>query len=576
MNRLYWLFLAGFAQQCLSLTLREIAPPQDTPHLLTRSDGGWDNNWPGDLSDPDHYNHPACNTTLAPRQVESFYWGGVTDQGRAAIANFTVTGNGHSGHLLSMEKFRNLLSSVQCTNNTMTVGFKDQQIYDWSKEAWGTNHTFTVVAGAGDCGWNENRLPFVVSRVQFGANKMARLIGRPSNWEAVASDYELSVGGPPPAGQGRSLLNRRNWSPSFSLDFDRDLPLDSYTIPNDKIDITIDCDDCGTKGSFDFDFHIKTKFGAIPESATMSITPDDVSFSITPRLSVSGTLKGEMKNEKVLARIPVEGISIPGGILNLGPQIVFSLGYKLNDIDGEGTVSAGVALDLKDSASIDVDFFDPNITATGWKPKVSPIPVAIDSEIDGEFEIYAKAALQLSAEVVKKGYEVNVNVEPFVGANLNALQSLSGACPDDEDKKQFGVEIDPDFGATINAELAKAKKAADPIVSTQLAETTVSTGSTCVPFGAAATSSRVAGGGGGGGGHHASSSYHRPSSIRASATATPTGSADAGHVTPTASTGTTATGTAHKTSTATDDSSSAEETGTHTTTAESSKKTKSH
>ena len=70
-------------------------------------------------------------------------------------------------NILSMERFRDLLASVSCTQTSMDLTFKDASSYTYAKKVWewvnNANHyQFTLVAGAGDCQWNQDRMPFVV------------------------------------------------------------------------------------------------------------------------------------------------------------------------------------------------------------------------------------------------------------------------------------------------------------------------------------------------------------------------------------------------------------------------------
>jgi hypothetical protein len=162
--------------------------------------------------------------------------------------------------------------------------------------------------------------------------------------------------------------------------------------------VDISCEGCETKGSFDFGVHIKTNFG-VPEAASLTLSPNSVSASFTPRLGLSGNMTKEISDEYELVKIPIDGISIPGGVLDLGPEIVFSFGYQIGPIKGSAGITSGVTISLQDSAELEIDFLSPDVSAGGWTPQVDTEPVKIDAKIEAGAEVYAKAEIQFSASV---------------------------------------------------------------------------------------------------------------------------------------------------------------------------------
>lgn len=67
------------------------------------------------------------------------------------------------------------------------------------------------------------------------------------------------------------------------------------------------------------------------------------------------------------------------------------------------------------------------------------------------------------------GYDIGVYVSPFISASLEAIASTTGACPNDKSKHEFGVNIDPKYGAEIVAEAENVKDKDHPLFEVTIA-----------------------------------------------------------------------------------------------------------
>lgn len=324
-----------------------------------------------------------------------------SQNGHKALANLTVDVGDDEANIVSMEKFRHLLESVECTDNGMVVEFKDTRSFGYTQRGWqwvndDDDRNLILVTGRQHCGWNTHRVPFVVSSIVFDKQSLrAKLSGVPSEWKKLFRNYELTLGNVP-----ESSTSKRDWDSEASLSFNHNIPLEkSIPIPGSDLSVDISCEGCKTEGSFDFGVHIKTSYGT-PESASLTLSPNGVSASFTPRLGLSGNMTDEISDELELVKIPVDGISIPGGILDLGPEIVFSFGYQIGPVKGSAGITSGVTLSLADSAELEIDFLDPDVSAGGWTPQVETHPVKLDAKIEAGAEVYAKAEVQFAASIL--------------------------------------------------------------------------------------------------------------------------------------------------------------------------------
>ncbi|KOC17177.1 hypothetical protein AFLA70_216g001581 [Aspergillus flavus AF70] len=473
------LWLVLHAQQGQSLVLEEISHMQVEPNPLV-------------VRGVEH-------TNLDLLKHDSFYYSGEQN-GQSSFANFTVSLDGEQENIVSMERFEDLLESVHCTNTSVAMSFKEEQAFTYAEHAWQWvndmgNRTFVLIVGKGCCKWNTNRLPFIISKVTSDENtKTMKLHGKGSSWLEIAHTYELNIG----KQRASTSTARRDIDRSASLEFNHVIPLKSGRLPDDNIDVTWECADCSTQGAFELDFHVKTVAG-IPKTGSLHLSPNGVSATFMPRLAVDGDLKDQKSGEIDLGRIPITGISIPGGILNIGPQMVFSLGYVIGPLTGSATVTAGITANLDDSAEVSIDLESRSVDSDGWTPSVEAIPMSVDAELEGEIELYPKASLQISAQVIGnvpvstnktsrlteigKGVEVGLNLRPSLAATMAAIHSTDGACPDDPKHRENGVTVDPSASVSLNFEATFGDNNGEPDVNHVLAEYTAPLESRCYLLG---------------------------------------------------------------------------------------------
>ncbi|KAI9041727.1 uncharacterized protein KD926_006451 [Aspergillus affinis] len=417
---------------------------------------------------------------------DSLYWGASAD-GKSSLAKLTLDAGDEKVSIINIEKFRNKLHTVNCTQTTLSVDYTDPQSFAHSQEAWNwineeDDRTLIVIAGREHCGWNKNRMPFEVSKIFFDKNtQTAKLTGKASTWETVLKNYELTVGNWNTGATGNGN-EKRDYDKDFSIDFNHDIDFSKeIPIPDTDMHITLGCDECKSRGSFDFGFHIETKW-MIPKSASVNLKPSGVGLDIRPSIGIGGNFTKEIGDEFDVATIPIGGISIKG-ILEIGPQIVFSVGYSIGEVAGEATISAGVSLDIDDSATLDIDISGADVTSDGWTPTVSPLPLKVDAQIEATAEVYAKASAQIAVEVLGKGWEAGIDLKPSVSATLTLAESSDGVCSDDDDKHIFGVTFAPSAGVSLEATLAKADDKQNPIAEATIAEYNADIDEKCFPFG---------------------------------------------------------------------------------------------
>jgi len=289
---------------------------------------------------------------------------------------------GDNENIISMQRFKGMTRSVTCSNNSINIVFKDNTTFAYAKNVWdwvngADNHTFVMVVGTGDCEWNGHRIPFTVSALAFNdATITASLTANASNWSEAIHTYTLDVGAMPIPANATKLrrgFGDIDFNKDLSLDFNHILPSASISIPSNDFSASFACISCGTTGSWDFGFHLETRF-LVPRKAYATLNPKGVSLVINPKVTLSTDLSSSYTLSQDFLTIPLGGITIPGGILDVGPEIVFSAGMTIGPLTGSASISSGVTISVPDAASLTVDIKASTVSSSGWDPVVSEQP----------------------------------------------------------------------------------------------------------------------------------------------------------------------------------------------------------
>lgn len=341
---------------------------------------------------------PVCHLTIL-----------LQGQSEAVLANFTVYMPGESENIVSMEKFYGMLKSVNCTDQGMTLAFKDdatfayaQRVWDWVNGA--DNHTFVMVAGVGDCEWNRHRQPFNVSTIAYDEDKnIARLKAKPTDWKLIAHSYDLDVGH---VKMTDTRLPARDLSKDLSLDVSSAFPF-SIKLTKNGLSSALECATCTTSGKINIELKVsQTLF--VPTGASIKISPQGVSAKAELKVTESGNLTDPFGWEKPILRIPLNSITIPG-IVNIGPNLVVSVGIEISSLEGSASISGGATVSLQDSAVVEINLLDPSSNKfSGWTPNVQPLPIVVDAKISGGLQVYAQPAVKLVAEVIGEPVSMNI------------------------------------------------------------------------------------------------------------------------------------------------------------------------
>ncbi|KIX09755.1 uncharacterized protein Z518_00836 [Rhinocladiella mackenziei CBS 650.93] len=460
---LLWTIFPSFFGLCCGFDLIEIRPEGDKrSHLGAR-----------DVSSLDF------------RSAASFLWGtnGTSD---TVLANFTVYTPGSNENVLSMETFDGMLISQNCTPNGMTLQFEDDSTFAYAQHVWdwvngADNHTFLMIAGSGDCGSNKHRIPYLVSAISYQEDQnVAILNATTGSWHDMAKSYQLQIGSISTPNETR--LGRRDITQGATLPLAMELPF-TAKVEQGPLVGELECENCRTTGQINFELRITQNVIGIPDGVEFRMSPQSVSAVANLKLKVGSNFqtKKETFKETVLS-FPLNGITIPPDILNIGPFLDIDAGVELTGLEGSITVSAGVTSSLSDSAILRANLLNPlDNDFSGWDPNIDFTPPSVEAQVAATVQMFFMPAVRLKAEALGQGVEAGIELKlPFVDFKVEATADAGGGVCDDPNKT-LGVEIEPSIGAEIKFEAGTTDGDKTPVDVT-IATTSFPLGGICLGF----------------------------------------------------------------------------------------------
>jgi hypothetical protein len=324
------------------------------------------------------------------------------------IGNLTTYFPDAAEGIIAMHKFRGMTKAISCSNTSLDITFTDDDTFAYAKKTWdwvngADNHSFVMVAGARDCGSNDERLPFIVTSLKYDEKfNIAHLKAEESDWESVAHSYDLDVGTDylPPRAVSK-LRKRITVNKDLSVNFEHAFPFSKLSLSAGKdFEVDLECEDCGTKGEFIFSFHLHTRH-LVPNEATVKLHPKGVKASITPKLTLSANYTGSKDFHHDLPEIPIEAIKIPK-ILTVGPVLETAVGVEIGGVTGEASVSTGITIGLEDGAQVTFDLLGGKITHDNWTPTIEKEPLTVDAKLSAEVKLYCSAEVALTIKALGK------------------------------------------------------------------------------------------------------------------------------------------------------------------------------
>jgi hypothetical protein len=371
--------------------------------------------------------------------------------------------------VISMERFVHLLTSVKCGENTVLT-FKDKASFEYAIKAWNwvnedETHSFILIADYAGCGPDDVRVPFYIQNADYDEEKfIAYLYGKEIPWKQAAHTFDLDYGTATLV-QTPSRLSRRigpdvTYNKDVSIDIAHNLNGNIYTYGSKASGflVKLDCTDCGLAGKLTLGGRIKVDATSVSE-LSVSLTPQDVSASITLKLHAEGKSSRSINYEPTLAEIGIPGASfkIPGGVAEVGIFVEANFGFELGSWEGDATMTYGVTAAISNAARFKIDLANNNaVDFAGWKPAFTQKPFDINAKASIEASVYNAIGLVAKVEVLSEGYEVALTLKsPELATKLTTLTNSKGVCGT---KKKVGVSVDAELKASVEVSAGQTGK----------------------------------------------------------------------------------------------------------------------
>jgi hypothetical protein len=310
---------------------------------------------------------------------------------------------GAEENILSFANIQSLIDSVQCNNDSMQITFNDANSFATANGYWNwvnqaVNHTFVLVVPGNVCDFSATRFPFLVTNLESDITTLTtHLSGAASLWGDIAHSYELTLGAIENEFKVRKRFGEIDYSKNITVDFNHQIPNPGINLTDTDIEASMSCPDCGTTGSFNLSFTLKTKF-FIPTDASVTLQANKVAASLNPSVGVSASLSSAKTLEYPFPDINIASIQIPG-VLTIGPVIETALGLIAGPLQGSANIEASASMSLPDTASVTIDLEKRSFTHTDWTP-VYQASLEVDAGISGNLTAYAKASVAIKAQAL--------------------------------------------------------------------------------------------------------------------------------------------------------------------------------
>ena len=312
------------------------------------------------------------------RDTQSMFWGG--DSG--TTAEFSIKMDGENEAFVDMEYFDDLVESVDCPKESgkLTIRFKEQADFDSAAEVWEwvnkeADNEFILMAGEGDCTWNDDRVIYRVKDLEYSDDEnTAVLNAEKTNWKQAIHSFDLKIGKDAARDQA---LGRRDISPGFNVPMDFDLTSKGVSFNMNGVDYIGFCENCTGTGSFDIEAHFSVGFFEIDE-AKVTLSTEGIEATAI----IAATIKGQLTDDLLEKEFPLfkaspAGVAIPG-LVTIGPTVQVALKAGVNAIKGGVTLTLGGTAKIPPSSAT-IDFLsEDGMTSEGWEIETKPIPLQAD------------------------------------------------------------------------------------------------------------------------------------------------------------------------------------------------------
>lgn len=344
----------------------------------------------------------------------------------------TITAN-EGIRLLSALSFQDVVESVDCSTEDITVKFDSPASLQAAQTAWkwvnqAAANTIVYVAEGDTCAGDSGRQPFSVESITYDTTaNTALLAATKTNWKSFAQDASIRISGTPSDG-----TTARSISKDVSINVSHDFSGPIYSTTVDGINLGISCSKCNTQGTLNADITLSLSngFGA---SVTTSNNLGAI-FDIS--LSASGALTSPLTTSIPIFSTALAGFSI-ANVVTIGPELKLVADASISAVSASVTATVGVQAILPDGSGFTLG------QGANINPVVTPNDLALSGQVSVSAGITPTATLQLAATFLGEGLVGGLALKaPQLTANIAGAASTAGETACGNSTADVSVEID--------------------------------------------------------------------------------------------------------------------------------------
>lgn len=350
-------------------------------------------------------------------------------------ANLTLTA-AKSFRLLSALKFQDIVESVDCTTEDITVKFGSASSLQAAQSAWAwvnqqASNTIIYVAEGDACAGDNGRQPFSVESITYdSAANTAVMAASKAQWRDFAADASIHITGTSTTTTTGNTA--REVSKDVSIDVGHDFSGPIYSTTIQGVNLGIACSDCKTQGTLNADITL-----SLSDGFQASITTQN-SFGATFEVSLTagGAISSPLSTSIPIATVPLAGFSI-ADVVDIGPELSVVADATISGFSASATATVGVEASLPDGSGI----------VLGQSSNIHPVIQAVGLGMSGSVSVAAKVApvitLDLAATFLGEGLVGGLVLQaPVLSATFAGAASTAGVNTCGTSTAEVSVEVD--------------------------------------------------------------------------------------------------------------------------------------
>ncbi|PNP51775.1 hypothetical protein THARTR1_07544 [Trichoderma harzianum] len=337
--------------------------------------------------------------------------------------------------LLSAPNFQDVVQSVDCSTEDITIKFGSASSLQSAQAAWkwvnqAESNTIIYVADDEACAGDKGRQPFSVQSITYDtAANTALMAATKAHWRDFAEDASIRISGVPAAGN-----TARDIGKDVSIDIGHDFSQPIYSTTIDGVNLAIACSNCKTQGTLNADITLSLSNGFEASLTTSGNLGATVQVSVTAGGSISSPLSTTIP----IATVPLAGFSI-ADVVDIGPQLTIVADASISGFSASATATVGASASLPDGSGFTLGQganLQPSIQATG---------LGLSGEVSLSAQVAPTFTLQLAATFLGEGLVGGLALQaPLLKANFAGQATSAGTaqCGANTGIAEVGVEVD--------------------------------------------------------------------------------------------------------------------------------------